>query len=118
MAKFNDLIKTDPELAAGILQDSFIHIVNHFIPEIYLTKEEYRILVKIILAGEAKEPDDTNGKPITKEDPEDPPKESGDDNQDKPSGEEPKDPGTTGGGEEPKNPSVGEGEVTPGEDEW
>lgn len=60
MAKgnFNDLIKEDPELAAGILQNSFIHVVNNMIPNIYLSKEEYKQLVGIILAGKAKDPDE------------------------------------------------------------
>jgi len=63
MAKtnFNDLIKEDPELAAGILQNSFIHVVNNMIPNIYLTKEEYKQLVGIILAGNAKDPDEVEG---------------------------------------------------------
>lgn len=60
-SNFNELIKEDPELAAGILQNSFIHIVNNMIPNIYLTKEEYKKLVGIILAGNAKDPDEVEG---------------------------------------------------------
>ena len=53
MAKFNDLIKEDPQKAAGIIQDAFLHIVNTMIPEIYLTKEEWHTVSKIIFSGQA-----------------------------------------------------------------
>ena len=56
MGNFNDLIKTDTELAAGVLKDSFLHIVNNYIPNICLTKEEFDICVDLILAGKAKDP--------------------------------------------------------------
>lgn len=56
MGKFNDLIKTDPELAAGVLKDAGLHLVNTYIPDIYLTKEEYDICMDLILAGKAKDP--------------------------------------------------------------
>lgn len=94
MAKgnFNDLIKEDPELAAGILQNSFIHVVNNMIPNIYLSKEEYKQLVGIILAGKAKDPDEVENTD-----------EEGDDNKTDP-------PETPGTGEDPekKEPSSGE----------
>lgn len=75
MAKFNDLIKTDPNVAAGILLNSGIHVVNNLIPNIQVTKEEYKQLVQIILAGEAKDPDEVEEEGDGTEDPEDPSKD-------------------------------------------
>lgn len=56
MAKFNDLIKENPQKAAGIIQDAFLHIVNTMIPELYVTKKEWHTLSKIIFSGQAKCP--------------------------------------------------------------
>lgn len=97
-SKFNKLIEYNPELAAGILQQSFIHVVNNVIPGIYLTKDEYKKLIAIILAGEAKDPDEA--KP---EDYEPPAEEEGGD--DTPGGDDTgdesgKDDPTTGGTDE------------------
>lgn len=61
MAKFNDLIKEDPQKAAGIIQDAFLHVVNTMIPEIYLTKEEWHTVSKIIFSGQAQCPHEDAG---------------------------------------------------------
>lgn len=58
---FNNLIKENPNLAAGVLLNSFRHVVNNMIPNIYVSKEEYKQLVEIILAGEAEDPDEDDG---------------------------------------------------------
>lgn len=58
MANFNDLIKEDPNLAAGILLNSFRGIINNLVPNVYLTKDEFKQLSAIIIAGEAKDPSD------------------------------------------------------------
>ena len=90
MAKFNDLVKTDPELAAGILQDALVHMVNTYIPKIYVTREELKVLLPIIFSGSAMDPSETNGLPTGGEE-EGGPKEGGN----------PDEPGTDGsGGEE------------------
>lgn len=89
MAKFNDLVKTDPELAAGILQDALVHMVNTYIPKIYVTREELKVLLPIIFSGSAKDPSETNGLPTGGEE------EGG------PEEDNPDEPGTDGsGGEE------------------
>lgn len=54
---FNTLVKENPQLAAGYLLNAGIHVVNNLIPDIYLSKDEYKTLVGHILAGTYIDPD-------------------------------------------------------------
>ncbi len=58
---FNEIYDEDPQLAAGVLKNALIHLVNNYIPGIYLTKDQFKELIDIILAGDEKDPDEVNG---------------------------------------------------------
>ncbi|MCM1215393.1 MAG: hypothetical protein NC548_12845 [Lachnospiraceae bacterium] len=52
MPSFNELIKTDPNYAAGKLKGAIMFLVNNAVPKMYMNPEEFDTLWKILIAGE------------------------------------------------------------------